>query len=296
MTDLGKISAWIGEIENDQALLVETDFMQREQALETLDRALVLLHYSQTSREKDALEQRANKLKERLSHIHQRCAGKIRADIKTGSLKSAALRDLFGAFTAYEPSREGMQHSKAEVLDLLVNLIFKIENIPPESRVREEEMVHLDMLPSSAVLDMIDHARIDETDCFYDLGSGLGQPTILVNLLCGAKTIGVEYQPSYSKFAQRRVEILGLDGVSFINADARKVNYADGTAFLLFSPFKGNILERVLEKLRDEPISDSMRICSFGPCSEVLAGKSWLKQVYPDSIDEFKLMVFEREK
>ena len=136
-------------------------------------------------------------------------------------------------------------------------------------------MNHLDMLPASAVLDMIDHARIAEDDCFYDLGAGLGQPTILVNLLCGARSVGVEYQPGYCEFARRRAELLGVRGVTFINADARQVNYADGTVFLLFSPFRGAILEHVLEKLREEPISKSLRICSFGPCSEVLANVTW---------------------
>lgn len=294
MANLVKIAAWISEIDSDPGLLFDSELTKRQAALETLERVQILLHYSEASQEKDLLQQRATRLETRLRQIHMRYADQIRVGINSGSLPRIEIRNLFTSYSAYRPEHAGMEHSTAETLDLLINELLDIKTIPPETRAREAEMAHLDMLPASAVLDMIDHARIGESDCFYDLGAGLGQPAILVNLLCGAKAVGIEYQPSYIEFAQSRAEMLGLSEITFITEDARQVDYSDGTVFLLFSPFKGAILERVMEKLQHEPRDQHVRICSFGPCSEVLYRQGWLKKIYPDSMGEFKLVVFTR--
>lgn len=275
-------------------MLIDAEIIRRQEALDKLERVLVLLYYAEDSATNELLQVRATRLQRRLKDISRRYTAEIRQGISSGSLSRTQIRKLFANYSAYKPVPAGMDHARSEALDILINEILEIESIPAESRVREVEMNHLDMLPASAVLDMIDHARIAEDDCFYDLGAGLGQPTILVNLLCGARSVGVEYQPGYCEFARRRAELLGVRGVTFINADARQVNYADGTVFLLFSPFRGATLEHVLEKLKDEPISKSLRICSFGPCSEVLANVTWLVQVSPKTSGEFKLVVFER--
>ena len=50
---------------------------------------------------------------------------------------------------------------------------------------------------------IIEHARIDATDVFVDIGSGIGRAAAIVHLLTGAKAIGVEIQPQLVRAARQ---------------------------------------------------------------------------------------------
>jgi predicted RNA methylase len=154
-------------------------------------------------------------------------------------------------------------------------------------------MILGEISPACVILDMIDHAGICSNAVFYDLGSGLGQPAMLVNLLCGARCVGIEYQPSYHQFACDRLEMLGLEDVSYFNEDARDADFSQGTHFFLFSPFKGSILDQVLDKLHIEALEQQIRICTFGSCVNTIGQLDWLRLIYPGEPGEYKLVVFE---
>ncbi|MEZ4616402.1 MAG: class I SAM-dependent methyltransferase [Caldilineaceae bacterium] len=102
-------------------------------------------------------------------------------------------------------------------------------------------------------------------DCFYDLGSGLGQVVMLVQLLTGMAARGVEYDPAFVDFARRQAAILDLPAVRFVNADARIADYSDGTIFFLFTPFRGAMLRTVMTRLRDIAHDHPIRVGTFGP-------------------------------
>src|SRR5206468_2904352 len=113
---------------------------------------------------------------------------------------------------------------------------------PDATRGSDPEMVHYEPTPARVILDLVDHAGLRADDVLYDLGSGLGQVVILVNLLTGIPTRGVECQSALCAAARGYAEGLGLWDVAFVEADARAVDFADGTMFYLFTPFRGRML------------------------------------------------------
>jgi hypothetical protein len=64
--------------------------------------------------------------------------------------------------------------------------------------------------------------------------------------------------------------------VEFIALDAREAALSDGNVFFLYTPFRGALLQEVLEKLRAIAARRPIRVCSFGPCTPELAQTSWL--------------------
>ncbi len=63
---------------------------------------------------------------------------------------------------------------------------------------------------------------------------------------------------------------------TFINGDARDVDYADGTVFYLYTPFKGSVLQTVLERLRAESQRRRIRVCTYGPGTLEVLPQEWL--------------------
>jgi SAM-dependent methyltransferase len=153
-------------------------------------------------------------------------------------------------------------------------------------------MVHLEPTPARAILDMVDRLHLTKDDVFYDLGSGLGQVVILVRLLTGVRAVGIEVEPSYCEVARDRAWVLGLSGVTFVNEDARQADYAEGTVFYLFTPFMGNMLQAVLDRLCTEARKRPLRVCTYGPCTPHVARQPWLRSADANADHEFKLAIF----
>jgi Methyltransferase domain len=95
-------------------------------------------------------------------------------------------------------------------------------------------------------------------DTFYDLGSGLGLPTLIAALSSEAACRGVEYHRHYVERAEENARQLGLSGVRFHCGDASTFDWTDGNKFYMFDPFPADVLERVaarlLEVARERPI------------------------------------------
>jgi len=124
------------------------------------------------------------------------------------------------------------------------------------------------------------------------LGSGLGQVAIVVNLLTGAKTIGVEFEPAFCDYAKDCADAFNLSGVTFINVDARKADYSEGTIFFMYTPFRGEMLQEVLAILKKESLSRKIKIITYGPCTADVALQSWLDIAGPWDGNIYKLAVF----
>jgi predicted RNA methylase len=153
-------------------------------------------------------------------------------------------------------------------------------------------MVRYQRTPSSVILELVDLVHLSADDVFCDLGSGLGQVVGLVNLLTKAACVGVEYQSVYHHYAIEMVSALGLNNITFINADAQDVAYDSGTVFFLFNPFGGRIFDTVFEKLRSQAKKRKITICSYGSSTEPISELSWLEIQDPDTIHDFKLAIF----
>jgi SAM-dependent methyltransferase len=120
-------------------------------------------------------------------------------------------------------------------------------------------------LPCSvdAILRLTEHARVGPSDVFIDVGSGLGRAAALVHLLTGASAVGIEVQPALVAGARELVARLRLPGVSFVQGDAAEhtAALAAGSVFLLYCPFSGDRLVKLLDRLESVARQREIRVC-----------------------------------
>ncbi len=100
------------------------------------------------------------------------------------------------------------------------------------------------------ILDLVRSAPVHAEDELVDIGSGLGRVAILVHLLTGARTRGIEIQEQLVWSARARCEELALDRVSFVHANAAEI-VLDGSIFFLYAPCNGAMLTSVLGRLEE---------------------------------------------
>jgi hypothetical protein len=161
--------------------------------------------------------------------------------------------------------------------DELVSGVLQLCEPSAPSLPRFPEMVPYQPTPARHILHLIKASALSDDDLLVDLGSGLGHVPLLVSRLSGARSLGIEVQPAYVVSAQKCAQSLRLSRVRFISEDARRADLSTGTVFYLYSPFTGSILTGVLSALRRESARRSIKICSLGPCTRILANQSWLK-------------------
>jgi SAM-dependent methyltransferase len=158
-------------------------------------------------------------------------------------------------------------------LDVLLAGLFDAGELPDELP-QTAEMVAYQPAPGHVILSLL--AEVRTGDVVYDLGSGLGRVVICVALLTGARAKGVEFQPSFCAYAARAAKRVDARSAEFIALDARDADLDDGTLFFLYTPFRGALLRSVLTKLRAVASKRAIRVCSFGPCTSVVADEPWL--------------------
>jgi SAM-dependent methyltransferase len=141
-------------------------------------------------------------------------------------------------------------------------------------------------LPCSvdALLRLAEHAPVRASDLFVDVGAGVGRAAALMHLLTGAPAVGVEIQPSLVSAARALAARLRLSRVSFVEADAGQPTdaWSAGSVFLLYCPFGGDRLAKLLTNLEPVARARPIRVC----CVDLpLPGCSWLEQTPPLSVD-----------
>jgi SAM-dependent methyltransferase len=123
------------------------------------------------------------------------------------------------------------------------------------------------------ILAVVREAPVGPDDELVDLGSGLGRVAILVHLLAGARTCGVELQEPLVRAARDRCAALGLTEVSFVHADAAEAEL-DGSIFFLYAPFNGQLLAAVLRRVEEVARRRRVVVCAVGL---ELAEVDWLR-------------------
>ena len=201
-------------------------------------------------------------------------AHQVRAEIRDGTLRGAPLRSRLEAH-AY--GRRKAPHRRGyDELDSFVSALLLDGTAPPARRALEPNMVQYQPTPARIVFALLEQARVADDDVFVDVGSGLGQVPMLANLLTGAAAIGIELEPAYCEYAQRCAADLNLENVTYWNGDARAADYAGGTVFFLYTPVTGAMLQAVLERIRSATSNRTIKVLTYGPCTEAIATLPWL--------------------
>lgn len=282
---LTDIEADLVAIETARNLEEPERFEARMEALDEIEFGIVnriepLLRAPDPSDELVALQQRVEHVRERLESVNRDLFGRIRTAIRSGACVGPALK---ATMHRYAGSLAGDRVTKSEVgydyLDAFVSGIL-LRSHPRAStdstHALEPEMVAYQPTPARVVLELIERARFTKDDVFWDLGSGLGQVTILANLVGRTRAKGVEFDPAHCAHSRQCAADLNLSGIEFINADARFVDYSEGTVFYLYTPFAGTMLQTVLEALRAVARDHSIRVFTYGPCTFEVAKQEWL--------------------
>ena len=279
-----EIQAALETIERDDALFGEAGFGGRLEAQDQIEVSILarvkgLLAAQSQTQELVALQQRAEALKSRLEASDEELFRKLRADIKSGEVRGSELRRRLEAYAGSGRGRRDQSGGAYDSLDALVSGVLLTGTAPEAAIERESEMVFYQPTPARVVFELVDRAGLQSHDTFYDLGSGLGQVVILVNLLSGGRAKGIEVDPAYCEYATRCAQNLDLPGIEFINADAREADYAGGTVFFLYTPFEGRMLQQVLDRLGQEAETRRIAVYTYGPCTWQVARQDWLESM-----------------
>ncbi|HVC34591.1 MAG TPA: class I SAM-dependent methyltransferase [Chloroflexota bacterium] len=291
--DLSSLRAELGDLESDVGLDVEANLDGRARAHDVVAFVDAVARARRGDEELIALKRRADALDDRLLAIDERVFRTVREYIRSRAHTAAELRRELDKFTAYSRDGQSRAHLGYDGLDVLLDGIMR-RDAPPEAALTPyPEMVHYEPTPARVILDLVDHADLTGDDVFYDVGCGLGRVVMLVHLVTGIAARGVEYQPTFCSYARQCAQDLGLSGVDFVNADARAVDYSDGTVFYLFTPFKGRMLQAVLDQLRQKAGKRPITICTYGSCTRHVFSQPWVRGRDPSTNDDFKLAIFD---
>jgi len=239
------------------------------------------------------LQHRAEKVKSDLEEIDSKMFQRLQASIRLGEYTGAAFKDLIGKYVDLNIDHTADQEKIGyDNLDIFINGLLQFQTMPEQTKDLEPEMVYFQKTPARFVFKLVEYSHFLKEDVFFDLGSGLGQVAILVNILAGITVKGVEFEPAFCDYARDCAAELNLSNVTFINVDARKADYSEGTIFFMFTPFKGEILQEVLAILRKESLSRKIKIITYGPCTAQVALQSWLDFANPGGDNVYNLGVF----
>ena len=164
-----------------------------------------------------------------------------------------------------------------DLLDEFVSGVLQLRRPGGTTLLPSPEMAAYQPTPVRHILDLVAACNFSNDDVLVDLGSGLGHVPLLVSILTGIRTLGIEVQPSYVASAQGTARDLNLSRVRFAAEDARMTDLSNGTVFYMFSPFWGSILTDVLCQLHKQSQQRSIKICSLGPCTRILQDQTWLR-------------------
>jgi Histone methylation protein DOT1 len=277
-----EIFSGIERMEKDEDLYQEKNFSKRLDAIDhielhVIDRINVITERTGLSDQISFLKEYAIKVKRRLEKVNTRMFQLLRRKISQKGYRGKVLMDLIEEH--FDDNLSTVLRNETigyDNLDIFLNGILTYQKMPVETIEREPEMVYYQKTPARIILELIKKTEFIPKDVFFDLGSGLGQVTILVNLLTSVVSKGVEFEPAFCSYANACAADLHLNDVEFINTDAREADYSSGTIFFLYTPFEGKMLLAVLHNLKEEAKKRKIKIFTYGPCTPVVAQQDWL--------------------
>jgi len=284
------------ELERSIAEVRETagaSFAKRATAIDLLevhviDRLQPLDEHGEPAPALRALHSDALELQQQLEAANERFLNRLRVRIRAGRYTPAGLERAL-ARRAGNSKRD----RDYDTLDLLVAGLLEAGTLEDERAEREPEMVAYQPTPGRIILQLLARADIQRDDVLFDLGSGLGWVVILVALLRETRAVGIEYEPAFVDYARSCARALNMSRAKFVHADAREASLTDGTVFFLYTPFRGQMLQQVLERLRVEAEARAIRVCTYGPCTAEVARVGWLGLRAGDPSREDEVVVFQ---
>lgn len=297
-TDLSEIQSCLEAINQSSFFDDESNFNDRIEAIDfiecqILDQIELILQKTSQPEQVTLLKHDAEKIKSRLEKINTALFESLRENIRNKKYTVDDFKNLIHEYFRFDfdPGRQ-QEVIRYDNLDIFLNGITSFPAIPEATKNLEPEMVYYQKTPARIVLELVEKSQFTKEDVFFDLGAGLGQVAILVNLLCGVTAKGVEFEPAFCHYASACAEQLDLSNVTFINADAREADYAKGTVFFMYTPFEGKMQQTVLGILENESRSRKIRIFTYGPCITQVAEQHWLDFLGSDVKDIHALGVF----
>jgi 16S rRNA G966 N2-methylase RsmD len=260
----------IGELEQDRSLNQLRHLRQRVEALDQLD-----VYLADGQAIGTALRRRARTVYAKFEFVNSRLYEGIRRDIQRGA-GGSRLREWMPDWNG---AANLVYRGGYDYLDELISGVLQSEEPSAEVVQLKREMVSYQPTPARHIFDFIGRAALTERDVLIDLGSGLGHVTLIAAICSSARCTGIELEPAYVDCARKCARSLNLKNMRFVQGDARAADLSEGTVFYLYSPFTGTILREVLNLLRDEAAKREIRICTFGPCTPVVAEEQWLSVI-----------------
>jgi precorrin-6B methylase 2 len=275
------IKSEIGVIRKNDLIYQQENFEARLKAIDFVDfhilgRIEALLQTYNVPDELLQLKAEADEVKTALEEIDTMLFTKLREDIRTGVYKQNAFKDLVAKYVAAIWLEESNEAIGYDDLDVFINGLLSAATIPEPLRTLEPEMVFYQKTPARLVFELVEKVAFAPEDVLIDIGCGLGQVPIIVNLLTGIKTKGIEYEPAFCGYADECAAGLNLANVAFISTDARQADYSAGTVFFIYTPFKGEMLQQVLGLLKQQAQARQITLITYGPCTLEVALQNWL--------------------
>jgi hypothetical protein len=285
----------IGELEEDCSLHEPDRLRQRIEALDRLDAYLFDEEFDSqlpaigTQSIGVEIYPRAKALYTRLELANSELFQTIRYDIQRATGPYGLLQRL-----AKQSDQDGDVIGSAngegyDYLDELVSGVLQFEKPAAGIVQLPNEMVFYQPTPARHIFDLIRRTALTETDVLVDLGSGLGHVPLVASICTNARSIGIELEAAYVDCARQSAQALNLHKVMFLQQDARAADLSSGTVFYLYTPFIGTILRTVLDSLRQEATSRKIRVCTFGPCTAIIAKEQWLEALEPSEAQQITI-------
>jgi hypothetical protein len=271
-------------LEANSSLLLPAQLRERLLVLDDLDARVGGCGSEDSTTCTDSrIHRRAKVLRIQLELANVELYQSVRADIVRGGQPCALLHYLRDSVRLNE-SKGPLPGLGFDCGDELMSGVLELREPSEPDLQRFPEMVPYQPTPVRHILHLIATITLAEDDVFVDLGSGLGHVPLLVSMLTGAQSLGIEVQAAYVASSWECAKRLQLNRVRFIAQDAREADLSSGSVFYLYSPFNGSILCNVLRRLRMESAHRSIRVCSLGPCTHTVANETWLKtSALPDT-------------
>lgn len=274
---LTPLHALIEALEHDTNLRDPCCLRERLDALDRVE----LLQLAADASGSAALQRRIAELQQHFDALNVDAYGRMRDAIRRGAVPPLLRQCLADA-----------GHDHGDDYDWRDELIEGVLQLAPPALSDvplPTDMVAYQPTPARHIFALLAQARLGVGDVLVDLGSGLGHVPLLTAICTAAAAVGIEREAAHVACAQTAAAALQLSRVRFDCMDARAADFAHGTLFYLYTPFRGAVLQSVLDALRREAGRRAICLAAHGPCVAALAAQSWLVADTPPRADRITL-------